>query len=268
MFPMITSRDNQKLKLARKVRDGKLSELIFLEGIRLAEEAIRSNVAIRECLISSDFQKGSREKRLLGAIKDAHLETSTVLAQLFDSLTDTIESQGIILIANRADTSVHRFDAKVSAARERLRVVIFLYEINNPSNLGAILRTAEAAGAAGVVVSKRSADPFSPKALRSAMGASLRVPIWDRAEAEDVFEWATHNKFSAVAADIKSAIPFTDRDWTRPTLLAFGSEAHGLPNAMLREMETVYIPMENEVESLNLAVSAGIILFEAKRQNS
>ena len=144
---------------------------------------------------------------------------------------------------------------------------LFLKEINNPSNLGAIVRTAEAAGAIGVIVSKGSADVFSPKALRSAMGSSFRLPVWENAEFSEVLGWAKVHDLVTVAADILGTSSYTDIDWRIPSLLIFGSEAHGLGELELAAIDkTVLIPMENGVESLNLAVSAGIILFEARRQ--
>jgi RNA methyltransferase, TrmH family len=131
------------------------------------------------------------------------------------------------------------------------------------------LRTAEAAGAAGLVISQKSADVFSPKALRSAMGASFRMPVCENATFEEVIALANEQKMVVVAADISGSISYTMLDWSKPSMIVFGSEAHGLSGDELRLVNTkISIPMENHVESLNLAVSAGIILFEAKRQNS
>jgi TrmH family RNA methyltransferase len=145
--------------------------------------------------------------------------------------------------------------------------VIFLFEINNPSNLGAIFRTAEAAGAAGVIISAKSAAAFSPKAMRAALGANLRLPIWENARFEQVLIWASETKAITTAADINAVKKYTEIDWNQPRLLIFGSEAHGLSeNARTSIEELIYIPMQNDVESLNLAVSCGIILFEAHRQ--
>lgn len=99
------------------------------------------------------------------------------------------------------------------------------------------------------------------------MGASLRIPIYENAGFDEMLEWAAANDMVPTAADTSGQTTYTGTDWTRPRLLIFGSEAHGL-SAEQREKirEMVSIPMENEVESLNLAVSCGIILFEAKRQ--
>jgi TrmH family RNA methyltransferase len=256
---IITGRDNQKLKFARSVRDGRETAYIFLEGARLAGEALRSGISIVETLVSESFWAKNNENVLPAS-------AVTVADRIFDSITETKTSQGIIIIAKRPVTSIEAINGSVKSERG-IPVVIFLNEINNPANLGAILRTAEAAGVRGVVTSPKSADVFSPKALRAAMGASLRMPIYENAGLDEMLGWAVGNGFVSTAADIAGKTSYIRNDWIKPRLLVFGSEAHGLSDAEKEKIdELITIPMENEVESLNLAVSCGIILFEAKRQ--
>ena len=116
-------------------------------------------------------------------------------------------------------------------------------------------------------MTENSADVFSPKALRGAMGASLRLPIWTNAGFFEVLEWSKQKNLISICADINAEKSYTEIVWKQPRLLIFGSEAHGL-SAQEREKvdESLIIPMENNVESLNLAVACGVILFEAKRQ--
>ena len=255
----ITSRDNRRLVNARKVRDGKRREQLFIEGRRLAAEALRSSIVIEECLISDEF----RDDDLLDSIYDRTNSISIVADRLFRTIADTNEPQGIVLIARRP--SISMIDVKVETAN--LPLVLFLNEINNPANLGAILRTAEAVGIAGVIISVNSADVFSPRSIRAAMGSSLRLPVLENANFLEVIDWAKDRKLTTVAADISAKQSYTEMDWSRPALLIFGSEAHGLSLEQLNHVdEKILIPMENGVESLNLGVSAGIILFEAKRR--
>ncbi|MEO6654818.1 MAG: RNA methyltransferase [Pyrinomonadaceae bacterium] len=259
----ITSRDNRRLVNARRVRDGKVPDQIFIEGRRLVSEALRSNLEIDECLVV----KGFRDKELFDAAGKKTSRSAEIPEKIFNSIAGTEHSQGIILIAKRPKTSRETIEANMGSAV--LRVVIFLKEINNPANLGAIMRTAESAGAAGVIVSTNSADVFSPKALRSAMGASFRLPVWENADFDEVLSWANEKELDVTAADVSAKESYLQTDWTRPRLLLFGSEAHGLSEAYLKKItSTIRIPMDNDVESLNLAVSAGIILFEARRQNT
>ena len=261
----ITSRDNRRLVQVRKVRDGEISEQIFVEGRRLVAEALNADIDIIECFVAAGF----RDTNLLGAIAKRSIPMTELPEKLFPSIADTNNSQGIIVIALRPDPPGKFIDFRFQDASSTLPLIVFLNEINNPSNLGAIVRTAEAAGIAGVVVSPRSADAYSPKALRSAMGSGFRLRIWTNVELDEALALAISEKAVVVAADARSGTDHTNFDWTSPTLLVFGSEAHGLTPADLAKIDkSVAIPMMSGVESLNLAVSAGVILFEARRQNS
>lgn len=259
-FERIISRDNSRLVNARKVRDGKVSELIFIEGKRLAEEALRSGIQIVETFVSDDFADDS----ILEVVKKQTSPITALPEKLFRSIADTDSPQGIVLIAKRPSAS-----QKITLDSSQLPVVLYLSEINNPSNLGAVLRSAEAAGVRDVLISKNSADPFSPKALRSSMGSALRLNITTNCRFDEVIKLARTNNLLMVGADANANTSYTDLDWTKPRILVIGSEAHGLSEEHKKNLdEIVCIPMANDVESLNLAVSVGVILFEAKRQNS
>ena len=219
---------------------------------------------IAECFFDSAFAESERGKLLIEKLTAARTKMFEVSEQIFASVSDTKTSQGIIVIAEKPFAGKAEIENNLKL--KSVKLVIFLSEINNPSNLGAILRTAEAAGVAGVIISKKSADVFSQKSIRAALGANFRLPIWTDADFDETLEWALENKLKTTAADIESAAKHTEIDWKISRLLIFGSEAHGLPPEKLARIEDkIYIAMENNVESLNLAVSCGIILFEAKR---
>jgi RNA methyltransferase, TrmH family len=259
----ITSRDNQKIKLARKARDGKIDDLIFLEGARLSEEALRSNLEIADVFCTADFAESARGQDFLSKAEKFNL--SEVAGNIFDSLSDTKHSQGVVVIAAKPETGKIVLEKNLS--KRKFPLVVALHEINNPANLGAILRTGEAAGISGVITTENSADVFSPKALRGAMGASLRLPVWTNAEFFEVLDWAKQKNLRSICADVNAEKSYTEIDWREPRLLIFGSEAHGLSERERAAIdEGLIIPMENDVESLNLAVACGVILFEAKRQ--
>lgn len=263
----ITSRDNQKLKNARKTRDGKVAELIFVEGLRLGEECLRSNVQIVEAFYIDGFPKKGRGSDLLNLLLERNIEVFEVPEQIFNSVAATKTSQGIILIAKRPKTERSSIETGLASNKTRFPLFILLHEVNNPNNLGGILRTAEAAGVAGIILTNGSAYPFSPKALRASMGAAFRLPIWDNADFSEVLEWASANDLNSLYADPRSKNSYFNIDWRKARLLVFGSEAHGLAASEIEQIgETCLIPMDNNVESLNLSVSCGIILFEAKRR--
>lgn len=253
----IESRDNQKLKYARKVRDGKIAGSIFIEGLRLAEEVLRSDLQINDVFFTGEPAKNAPE--LLDKFANANL--FEVSPKIFDSICDTKNSQGIILIGD-----------KPASGKEIIEIdkipplVVMLHRINNPGNLGAILRTCEAAGVSNVIITENSADVFSPKSLRGSMGAAFRLRLWTNAGFVEALNWAKTENLISICADVNSQTSFRSVDWKKPRLLIFGSEAHGLSSEERNLIdESLIIPMENEVESLNLAVSCAVILFEAKR---
>lgn len=268
-FNRISSRDNQKLKYVRRVREGRIKDAVFVEGVRHVEEALRAKAKIIECLHDENFGADQRGIRLISKIMTESENISVVDDRIFPSVAETNAPQGIVLIVEKPSTTEKNFAARVKHANQVNALILFLSEINNPSNLGAILRTAEAAGAAGVIVSAKSADAFSPKATRAALGANLRMPIWENAAFETVLTWGNEKKIKTIAADVNAEKKYTEINWTTTRLLVFGSEAHGLSEKDRNRIEElIRIPMDNEVESLNLAVSCGIILFEARRQRT
>lgn len=260
----IISRDNEQLKFARRVRDGRDDSKIFLEGVRLISEAARARIAVDKVFVASDFLKEMSESEIAAWLRPRHIfEISDSTLQ---SIADTNNPQGIVAIAERPVTGPERIG---SVAVHPTPAVVFLNEINNPSNLGAVIRAAEAAGVAGVITSIGSADAMSPKALRAAMGSSLRLPLWTDVSLDDALAWSADKKLRTVAADIGGTRSYTEVDWQIPRMVVFGSEAHGLGEEDIRKIdELIVIPMEKDVESLNLAVAAGVVLFEARRQNS
>lgn len=261
----ITSRDNQKLKFARKARDGKEKDAIFVEGARLAEELLLSDLKIFECLISESFSRNRPD--FLHEISKKFGGLAEVPDKIFSSLSDTKTSQGVILIAEKPKSGKDKIENILIRDFEKFPFLILLHQINNPANLGAILRICEAVGVRGVILTENSADVFSPKSLRAAMGAAFRLSFWTNADFDEVLPWAREKNLTTVCADVNSKKNFWEFDWSKRTLLIFGSEAHGLSKSERDKInESVFIPMEADVESLNLAVSGGIILFEAKRR--
>jgi TrmH family RNA methyltransferase len=258
----ITSRDNERIKIARKTRDGD-EERIFIEGLRLVEEALRADLKISDIFFTENFAKNERHRDFLN--RASRFNLNEISDKVFDSLADTKTSQGVIVIAEKPAHGKNIIEAHL--IKTEFPLIVLLHQINNPANLGAILRTAEAVGATGVITTRNSANVFSPKALRGSMGASLRLPAWTNADYMEVLNWSRARNLKSVCADIKSQKSYTEIDWTSRRLLVMGSEGHGLTIEEQGAVdESLIIPMENGVESLNVAVACGVILFEAKRQ--
>ena len=258
----ITSRDNSLLRQARQVRDGKVDDLIYVEGLRLAEEALRSNLELEAVIYSEELGSKERAAVLIADIAKSTRRVGVVSEKLLESISYTKTPQGIVVLARRPKSN-----APLKVGSEGPTLLVVLHQVNNPVNVGAIIRTAEAAGVHGVVATKHTSDPFSPKALRGAMGSAFRLPIWSNADYFEVIDWCRERKIQTVCSALSGGVAHTAVDWTKSTALVLGPESTGLSyEEIAAATETVKIPMSGEVESLNVSVAAGILLFEAARQ--
>jgi TrmH family RNA methyltransferase len=265
----IESRDNPRVKFTKRVRDGRVKDRILVEGIRLSEEALDSGVTVELCITRSGFGRNARERSILRRVFGANVPAIELSEAIFSDLADTSTPQGVILICVRPLTGLDDFGKRSESHGRSPGPFVALLQVNNPSNVGAVIRVAEAAGVKGIIVSQGSTDPFSPRSLRASMGSAFRLPMWTgAAEREIVVRARSEGRIISGAAAHGERL-YTEIDWRKPRLLMFGSEAHGLSDEMMENLdETITIPMAAPVESLNLAVSAAIMLFEARRQVS
>ena len=264
---IITSRDNALVKHARAVRDGKIRDQIFIEGLRLGEEAAHALSAddIQDVIYTERIAQEPRAAELINAFKEASRRMAIVSEQVFSSISDTKSPQGIVLLAPRPNTE----PSALISSHSKDPLIVILHRINNPVNAGAILRTAEAAGASAAILTEGTTDIFSPKALRGAMGSSFRLPLWTGAQFAEALWWCKERGISTISSDARAPRNYAEIDWTLPSCLIVGAEATGLAaNETANTDVTVRIPMQSPVESLNVAVATGIVLFEAARQRN
>jgi len=258
----ITSRDNSLLRQARAVRDGKTKDLIFVEGLRLCEEAFRSKLAIEAIIYSDHLAEKERAADAIEQLAGVAERAATVSEKLLESISYTKTPQGIVALAKRPES-----DETVLSTLPDHPLLVVMHQINNPVNVGAIIRTAEAAGAAGAIATLNTSDPFSPKALRGAMGSGFRLPMWVGPSYASVINWCQKRKIETVCADVDSEVSFTGIDWKEALALIVGPESTGLSPVEIESADNcVRIPMKGAVESLNVSVATGILLFEAARQ--
>jgi RNA methyltransferase, TrmH family len=265
MMKSIMSRDNALLRLARAVRDGKNTEYVFVEGLRLCDEALRSRLDIDAVIVSDELLRKERVAPAIAELDQAARRSVSVSEKLLESISYTKTPQGIVVLARRPESSEQRLSAGIG--KDPLLVV--MHQINNPVNVGAILRTAEAAGATGVITTRNTSDPFSPKSLRGAMGSAFRLPIWTGPDYAEAIAWCRKRRIETICGDAGATLSYTALDWRRGSALIMGPESTGLTDEETKSAtQVVSIPMHGAVESLNVSVAAGILLFEAARQRS
>jgi RNA methyltransferase, TrmH family len=263
MTERITSKDNSLLRDARAVRDGKLEDMIFVEGLRLCEEVVNSQLSINALIFSDELAQKPKPAELIEKFAASSVRVAVVSEKLLASISYSKTPQGIVMLAARPAMTEEHF----SRQQNGIPLIVVMHRITNPVNVGAILRTAEATGVTGAIATENATDPFSPKALRGAMGAAFRLPIWFRPSYEEVIGWCSRHGVKTVCADLDATRIYTDMDWTIPRALILGPETSGLTHAEIEAAaEATRIPMREPVESLNVSVAAGVLLYEAARQ--
>ncbi len=259
---IIASPANEKLKHARRVRDGREPHLIFIEGERLIEECLQSKLDLIACFHTSDIS--ARAQTIVSELNHRGCLVYPTADGVLETLSDTVNTQGLILLAERPKFTL---DDTLSGQQQLAPLVVCLDAVQDPGNFGTIIRTAEGAGATGLIALKGSVEAFSPKTLRSAMGSAFRLPVVGDVETDELLvkSRAADVKIVATAAD--GNLVYDDYDWQLPTLIIFGNEARGISADLLERCDSrLRIPLRAPVESINVAAAAAAVLFEAARQ--
>ena len=233
-----------------------------VEGLRIVEEAIRSGLRFRAVFFRESTQ--DRAERLLPQI-GAHVETLLLPDKLFDSVVPSETPQGVAAL-------VHLKEWSLEDILERLQVgpIVVVAGLQDPGNLGTILRSAEAFGSAGIVLGEGTVSPFNTKVIRASAGSAFRLPLLV-AKAADVMEKCLAGlrakDLRLVATSSHKGTPLYQADLTGSLAVFIGSEGSGLPRSLMANVdETVAIPHTPQVESLNAGVTGSIVLYEAARQ--
>jgi TrmH family RNA methyltransferase len=275
MPDVITSRDNKWLKQFRAAlrgtgpRDG---EPIGVEGPKLIEEALRSGLEAEALLVS---EGGEREAgRILHAAgaSDAGIPRSRVLRttdKLFEGVAGTDTPQGVAALFRQRDWGFDDVLRGPRELRESSPLVIVLAAVQDPGNVGTILRSAEAFGATGVVAARGTADPWSPKALRASAGSALRLPLLRGLAIPVLLAQLKMARLRIYAASSARVDGMGEVDLREPAAIFVGNESSGVPVEIMRSADAIIsIPMVETVESLNAGVAASLVLYEAARQRN
>ncbi len=258
----ITSLANPKVRWARSLLQGRARRReghFLIEGVRLVEEALRVGSVPTLAFFSPALEATPRGRALLQALlasPEARERVFPVSEAVLGSLSDTVTPQGIV-----AAVPLPQPPSGPPG------LLLILDQLRDPGNLGTVLRTALAAGVEEVWLAPGTVDPYNPKVVRAAMGAHFRLPLRVHVRWDEVATRAPGRPIWLATA--QGGTPYDQVDWRTPSVLIVGGEAEGAsPEAEALATGRVHIPMEQGVESLNAAVAAAILLFEARRQRS
>lgn len=257
---MITSSQNPKIQriiqLQQHSRERKLHNAFIVDGVRLIEEAVQAKWEIEYLFFSSNLSE--RGLKLIEVLTGKSIVTEEIPLSLMKKVSETENPQGIIAVVKQNQLPLPN----------HLDFILICDGINDPGNLGTILRSADAARTQLVLVTSNSVDIFNPKVVRSGMGAHFHLPIYQ-------LNWAKINlilnktpiPIKTLVASADANLSCWDIDLTQPIALVVGNEAHGPGEEAYQSADQlIKIPMPGKSESLNAAIATGILLFETVRQ--
>ena len=263
---VVTSRQNPIVRLFREAADAPDEEgaRLLLDGAHLLREAMAAGITLETVAVaSSSIERASEEGRLAEELAREGVMVMTAADRVFDALSPVKRPSGIVAIARRSPTAVRDVCAGGGA------FVLAAVDIQDPGNVGALLRAAEAGGITGAFVCGRSANPFSWKALRGSMGSTLRLPVVGGISAAAALDCMASAGLRSIAAIPRGGADPDRIDWRPATGLLVGGEGPGLPDDVVDRCDArVTIPMAPAVESLNVAVAAAILVYAARRQRT
>lgn len=272
LISIVQSRQNARVRelraaFARSPRDE--SEVIGLEGEHLLAEALRSGLRLRTVFVRVDPDRRDAALRLVGRLDvPAAVPIVSLNPALFASAVDTESPQGIAALVERPRFSLA--EALADSRPGHAPLVVVAAGVQDPGNLGTLIRSAEAFAATGVIALPGTVDVWNAKALRASAGSAFRVPVVPEKTSAALAALKERGipVVAAVASDGEGeAIPCTEFDWRGPAAILIGNEGTGLGQDLLERADTlVTIPMPGPVESLNAAVAASVLLYEAARQ--
>ena len=256
----ITSKDNELIKHIRKLKDKKYrdeSNEYVVEGVKLVEEAVKENAKIKQIIVCEDTTR-TYEIPTHIMLEIARYECISVSNKIFNIITQVTNPQGIMAIIEK-----NAQDAQIDYSQD---IIVVLDDVQDPGNLGTILRTVDSIGLNKIIVSKGTADAFNSKVVRSTMGAIFRIKIIEVENlAQEIKEMRKHH-FKLMVTSLQTKNSIYDIDFNKK-IIVIGNEANGVSKE-IQDMadEKAKIPMLGRTESLNASVAAGVVMYEYVRQ--
>lgn len=265
MIEEITSTANQFIKMAASLKQKKYRAelgLFAVEGVRFAEEVATSDWEAQHCLYTEEAAKSDRVKQLLSKLEQRNCRLVQVSIAVYERITDTEHPQGIMVIVKRKSYCLTDLTASGQTP-----FLVLLDCVQDPGNVGSIIRTADAAGCTGIILTNGCADLFSGKTLRSSMGSVFHLPIVRDAETANVQSFFASHSVSIAAACLDTPLLHWEAALTGPVVIVFGNEGSGVSHEWLVSAASkLKIPIYGKAESLNVASAAAVLLYEAARQ--
>jgi RNA methyltransferase, TrmH family len=263
MAEVISSAANPLVKRVRALGDRKHRRhegAFVVQGIQPVWQAVEAGADIEVLIVAPGLLRPGGALDMVAAQEATGIRVARLTDELFGRIADREGPAGLAAIVRAAPVALDSLPVPTAG------LFVSLHSPGNPGNVGTIVRTASAVGAAGVILIGPSADPYDPAAVKASMGALFTVPVVTAQSTGDFLTWAAACRVTVAATSARAAMSCWDAPWRLPLALLLGSEGAGLPDDLLREADLrVSIPMTGTAESLNLAVAAGVLLYEVRR---
>jgi TrmH family RNA methyltransferase len=259
----LTSKENKAVKYLVSLSDPKVrkkEKAFLIEGIKMVEEALRDNLGVKQVIAAPSLTQ-HHGKGVLKLAERHGFEILWISERLLDSISDSKTPQPITAVVEMRE---HSEEALLAHSGE---LIVMAHQLQDPGNLGTIIRTAEAVGASGVAITSNSVDHHNPKSIRASMGSILRVPVVKVPDSKGFLGKCSQRGFQTAAMVLNGKHSVFEMDLKKPTVIIVGQEGSGLKGDILESVDLrVRIPMAESIDSLNVATSTAIILYEAMRQ--
>jgi len=257
---VISSKDNELVKHIKKLKDKKYRDEnneYIIEGVKLIEEAVKENVKIKKIIVCEDTTR-TYEIPTNVMLEIAKYECIYVTDKIFSAITQVTNPQGIMAIIEK-----NKENQEIDYSQD---IIVTLDDVQDPGNLGTILRTVDSIGLNQIIVSKETADSFNPKVVRSTMGAIFRIKIIEVEDLKQTIKEIKKHHFKLLVTSLQTENSIYDVDFHKK-IIVIGNESNGVSQE-IQEMadEKAKIPMLGKTESLNASVAAGIVMYEYVRQ--
>ncbi len=259
----ITSSNNPLVKEVKLLKFRKHREdrgLFFIEGTRFVEEAVKEKTRIQKLFISDELYESGAAEGLLSDRYNIGYEIYILAKKLFKEISDTENPQGILAVIESDYFPIGRL------LSGEISFLVLLDSIQDPGNMGTIIRTADAAGVQGIIASKGCVDPYNPKVLRATMGSVFHIPVCLSADLAQTALTLKARGFKIYASHPEGSADYFDiPSWTNSAVV-IGNEANGISDDVARCADLlVKIPMAGRAESLNASVAGALLMYEALR---
>lgn len=260
---VITSTHNPRIINAARLRDKKgrdSRKLMLIDGYRAVNLALNNGFALKQVFYCEKFFQSRGERILVARAQEKGAQVFHLTEKVFARIAYGDNPEGILAVAGQVKRNLADLPLGKSA------LYLILDSVEKPGNLGAILRTADAAAVTGVIVCDTQTDIYNPNVIRSSLGTFFTVPVV-AASTSNTLQWLKKNHLRIIATTPSAKVEYTRIDYKNPCAIVLGSEDQGISPVWLDSAELkIKIPMQGQVDSLNVSTAAAIILYEALRQ--